>query len=130
DSTLLDIPYHLVPHFKPWTASAWKTPEAQKQRFDIAWDWLPARQRHGREAFYERFLPFRGGKKHQPQDAYCLRCMPQVHGAVRDAVAQACRVIDVELNAVTDNPLVFPDQEQPEAIEDQVISAGHFHGMP
>ena len=79
-----------------------------KQRFDIGWDWVPPTQRHGREAFYQRFLPFKGGKKHQPQDAYCLRCMPQVHGAVRDACAQACRVIDIELNAVTDNPLIFP----------------------
>ncbi|MDA3914916.1 aromatic amino acid ammonia-lyase [Oleiagrimonas sp.] len=129
-STLVDIPYHLVPRFRPWTVEAWHTPEAQAQRFDIYWDWVPLNQRHGREAFYNRFLPFKGGKKHQPQDAYCLRCVPQVHGAVRDAVAQACRVIDIELNAVTDNPLLFPDAENPRHIEDQVISAGHFHGMP
>ncbi|MDE2257740.1 MAG: aromatic amino acid lyase, partial [Xanthomonadaceae bacterium] len=72
----------------------------------------------------------KGGKKHQPQDAYCLRCIPQVHGAVRDALAQAQRVIDIELNAVTDNPLIFPDAQDAKVIEDQVISAGHFHGMP
>jgi histidine ammonia-lyase len=53
-----------------------------------------------------------------------------VHGAVRDALAQAQRVIDIELNAVTDNPLVFPDADNAKVIEDQVISAGHFHGMP
>ncbi|HET8899917.1 MAG TPA: aromatic amino acid lyase [Rhodanobacteraceae bacterium] len=129
-SSLTDIPYHLVPRFKSWSVDAWDTPGEQAQRFDIAWDWVPANQRHGREAFYQRFLPFKGGKKHQPQDAYCLRCMPQVHGAVRDAWAQACRVIDIELNAVTDNPLIFPDAEAPRYIEDQVISAGHFHGMP
>lgn len=129
-STLVDIPYHLVPRFKSWTAEAWNTPEDQALSFDIGWDWVPANQRHGREAFYARFLPFRGGKKHQPQDAYCLRCMPQVHGAVRDAWAQACRVIDIELNSVTDNPLIFPDAENPQFIEEQVISAGHFHGMP
>ncbi len=129
-STLVDIPYHLVPRFRTWTAAAWSDPADQAQRFDIAWDYVPPSQRHGREAFYDRFLPFKGGKKHQPQDAYCLRCMPQVHGAVRDAWAQACRVFDVELNAVTDNPLVFPDAENPRFIEDQVISAGHFHGMP
>ncbi|WP_412731071.1 HAL/PAL/TAL family ammonia-lyase [Dyella aluminiiresistens] len=129
-STLLDIPYHLVPRFKSWSAEAWTTPEDQALSFDIGWDWVPANQRHGREAFYARFLPFKGGKKHQPQDAYCLRCMPQVHGAVRDAWAQACRVIDIELNAVTDNPLIFPEAENPQFIEDQVISAGHFHGMP
>jgi histidine ammonia-lyase len=130
DSTLIDIPYHLVPRFRTWTARAWATPEAQALSFDIRWEWVPVDQRHGREAFYRRFLPFRGGKKHQPQDAYCLRCMPQVHGAVRDAWAQACRVIDIELNAVTDNPLIFPDAEGARHIEEQVISAGHFHGMP
>ncbi|MGB8636169.1 MAG: aromatic amino acid lyase [Rhodanobacteraceae bacterium] len=129
-SSLVDIPYHLVPRFRTWTAEAWDDPAAQAQSFDIAWDWVPPNRRHGREAFYERFLPFRGGKKHQPQDAYCLRCIPQVHGAVRDAWSQACRVIDIELNSVTDNPLVFPDAEDPQCIEDQVISAGHFHGMP
>jgi histidine ammonia-lyase len=130
DSTLVDIPYHLVPRFKQWSAEAWADPADQALTFDIGWDWVPANQRHGREAFYARFLPFKGGKKHQPQDAYCLRCMPQVHGAVRDAWAQACRVIDIELNSVTDNPLIFPDAENAQFIEEQVISAGHFHGMP
>lgn len=130
DSTLIDIPYHLVPRFKTWTAQSWSDSEDQALSFDIAWDWVPPNQRHGREAFYQRFLPFKGGKKHQPQDAYCLRCMPQVHGAVRDAWMQACRVIDIELNAVTDNPLIFPDNTDAKHIEEQVISAGHFHGMP
>ncbi len=129
-STLLDIPYHLVPRFKPWTATAWGEADDQALSFDIGWDWVPASQRHGREAFYRRFMPFKGGKKHQPQDAYSLRCVPQVHGAVRDAWAQACRVIDIELNSVTDNPLVFPENAGEPFIEDQVISAGHFHGMP
>lgn len=129
-STLVDIPYHLVPRFKSWTAESWSSPENQALSFDIGWDWVPANQRHGREAFYARFLPFKGGKKHQPQDAYCLRCMPQVHGAVRDAWEQACRVFDIELNSVTDNPLIFPDNDEAQFIEEQVISAGHFHGMP
>ncbi|HLM52166.1 MAG TPA: aromatic amino acid lyase, partial [Pseudoxanthomonas sp.] len=87
-------------------------------------------QRHGREKFYRRFKPFRGGKKHQPQDSYSLRCVPQVHGAVRDAVAQAKRVMEIELNSVTDNPLVFPDKRDAAHVEEQVVSAGHFHGMP
>ncbi|MBS0431895.1 MAG: aromatic amino acid lyase [Proteobacteria bacterium] len=130
DSTLVDIPYHLVPRFRTWTAQSWGDAEERERSFDIAWEWVPPNQRHGREAFYRRFLPFKGGKKHQPQDAYCLRCMPQVHGAVRDAWMQACRVIDVELNAVTDNPLIFPDNADTERVEQQVISAGHFHGMP
>ncbi len=129
-STLIDCPYHLVPRFRPWLPDSWSLAEDQMQHFDIAWDWVPPAQRHGREMFYQRFLPFRGGKKHQPQDAYSLRCMPQVHGAVRDALAQAIRVIDIELNAVTDNPLLFPDTPDAQVIEDQVISAGHFHGMP
>ena len=128
-STLADIPYHLVPRFHTWLPGSWDTPEAQALRFDIGWDWVPTGQRHGREKFYRRFMPFRGGKKHQPQDGYSLRCIPQVHGAVRDAVEQAKRVLEIELNAVTDNPLVFPDREAAH-VEEQVISAGHFHGMP
>lgn len=129
-STLIDIPYHLVPHFRPWLPSSWDDAQAQALRFDIGWDWVPLDQRHGRERFYTRFRPFRGGKKHQPQDSYSLRCIPQVHGAVRDALAQAQRVVDIELNAVTDNPLLFPDLTDAREIEDQVVSAGHFHGMP
>ena len=146
-STLADIAYHLVPRFRTWLADSWSDPQDQQHRFDLCWDYVPPSQRHGKEAFYARFLPFKGGKKHQPQDAYCLRCIPQVHGAVRDALMQAQRVIDIELNAVTDNPLVFPDAHgcasaagaggagaadaaNAPVIEDQVISAGHFHGMP
>lgn len=56
------------------------------------------------------------------QDAYSLRCMPQVHGATRDALAHVHRVVETELNSVTDNPLVYPDG--------QVISGGNFHGQP
>ena len=61
------------------------------------------------------------------QDAYTLRCMPQVHGACRDAIAYAEWVIKIELNAVTDNPLIFCD-ENCEQID--VISGGNFHGEP
>jgi len=57
------------------------------------------------------------------QDAYSLRCMPQVHGAVRDALAYARGVFEVEMNSVTDNPLVFAD-------EGDVLSGGNFHGQP
>ncbi|MGO4552038.1 histidine ammonia-lyase [Lysobacter sp. 2RAF19] len=128
-STLSDIPYHLVPKFCTWAPDAWDDEASHAHAFDIAWNWVPFTARHGREKFYTRFRPFRGGKKHQPQDSYSLRCIPQVHGAVRDAVEQAKRVFDVELNSVTDNPLVFPDA-QAEHVEEQVISAGHFHGMP
>lgn len=63
------------------------------------------------------------------QDAYTLRCMPQVHGACRDAVAYAEWLIDLELNSVTDNPLIFiSDDNGEENIE--VISGGNFHGEP
>ncbi len=61
------------------------------------------------------------------QDAYTLRCMPQVHGACRDAVAYAQWLIELELNSVTDNPLIFCD-ENCEQID--VISGGNFHGEP
>ena len=59
---------------------------------------------------------------HRVQDPYSLRCMPQVHGAVRDALDQLERVLAVEINSATDNPLVFPDG--------RVISGGNFHGEP
>ncbi len=55
------------------------------------------------------------------QDAYSLRCAPQVHGAVRDALAEAHRVFAIELNSATDNPLVFGEE---------VFSGGNFHGEP
>jgi histidine ammonia-lyase len=129
DSTLADIDYHLVPRFRAWEPGCWSG-EQDALRFDLSWDWVPFGKRHGRERFYQRFKPFRGGKKHQPQDSYSLRCIPQVHGAVRDALAQAQRVLDVELNSVTDNPLLFPDLKGARHIEDQVVSAGHVHGMP
>lgn len=128
-SLLADVPYHLVPRFKTWKPDRWPTPALDENTFDIQWEWVPTSERHGREKFYSRFMPFRGGKKHQPQDSYSLRCVPQVHGAVRDAVAHAARVFEIELNAVTDNPLVFPDSTA-ENVDEQVISAGHFHGMP
>ncbi|MBL8182612.1 MAG: histidine ammonia-lyase [Blastocatellia bacterium] len=59
------------------------------------------------------------------QDAYTLRCMPQVHGACRDAIAYAEWLIKLELNSVTDNPLIFVDGDNIE-----VISGGNFHGEP
>lgn len=58
------------------------------------------------------------------QDAYCLRCMPQVHGAVRDALAHVRGVIEVEAGSATDNPLIF------EQGEDGILSGGNFHGAP
>jgi histidine ammonia-lyase len=57
------------------------------------------------------------------QDAYTLRCAPQIHGASKDAVAHARRVIDIEINATTTNPLIFPDTEE-------IRLGGNFHGQP
>jgi histidine ammonia-lyase len=57
------------------------------------------------------------------QDPYSFRCMPQVHGAVRDALSYVRSVLNIEINSATDNPLIFPDQ-------DRVISGGNFHGEP
>ena len=59
------------------------------------------------------------------QDAYALRCMPQVHGAARAALAYVRSVLEVEVNSVTDNPLIFPDEEG-----GLVVSGGNFHGQP
>lgn len=57
------------------------------------------------------------------QDAYTLRCIPQIHGASKDAINYVKEIIAIELNAATDNPLIFPH-------EDKVISGGNFHGQP
>lgn len=57
------------------------------------------------------------------QDAYAIRCTPQIHGASRDAIEYVYGVISKEINAVTDNPIIFPD-------DDEAISGGNFHGQP
>jgi len=61
--------------------------------------------------------------KEHIQDPYSFRCIPQVHGAIKDAVNYVGGVIEIEINSVTDNPTVFPD-------DDQIISGGNFHGEP
>jgi histidine ammonia-lyase len=61
-------------------------------------------------------------KKHV-QDPYSFRCIPQVHGATKDSVGFIAQVVETEINSVTDNPTVFPD-------EDLVLSGGNFHGQP
>jgi len=57
------------------------------------------------------------------QDPYSIRCMPQVHGASRDALAQTRRILEIEINSVTDNPLVFAETRR-------IVSGGNFHGQP
>src|SRR5918992_1623066 len=83
-----------------------------------------ASARHLREllADSEIWASHRADTEHRVQDAYSLRCMSQVHGAARDALAELERVLAVEVNAATDNPLVFPSGA--------VISGGNFHGEP
>jgi histidine ammonia-lyase len=61
-------------------------------------------------------------KKHV-QDPYSFRCIPQVHGASKDTIEYVCGVLETEINSVTDNPTIFPN-------EDMVVSAGNFHGQP
>lgn len=61
--------------------------------------------------------------KQQVQDPYSFRCMPQVHGASKDAVDMIRSVVETEINSVTDNPIVFHD-------EDRILSGGNFHGQP
>jgi histidine ammonia-lyase len=56
------------------------------------------------------------------QDPYCLRCVPQVHGASRDAISHAVDIVETEMNSVTDNPLVFENGD--------ILSGGNFHGQP
>lgn len=63
------------------------------------------------------------GQSGRVQDAYSLRCVPQVHGASVDAIGYVKRVIQTEINSVTDNPLVFPE-------DGEVVSGGNFHGQP
>ncbi len=62
-------------------------------------------------------------KKKHVQDPYSFRCIPQVHGASRDAIHYAAMVLETEINSVTDNPIIFPD-------EDKILSGGNFHGQP
>ena len=62
-------------------------------------------------------------KKAHVQDPYSFRCIPQVHGASKDAIAYAKAVIHTEINSVTDNPTIFPE-------EDLIVSGGNFHGQP
>jgi histidine ammonia-lyase len=72
------------------------------------------------------------------QDAYCMRCAPQVHGAARDALAFVLRTLAIEMNAATDNPMVFVDARSSDAdafvegaiVEGDIVSGGNFHGAP
>lgn len=62
-------------------------------------------------------------EKIQVQDPYSFRCVPQVHGATKDTLNYVCSVFETEINSVTDNPTIFPE-------EDEILSGGNFHGQP
>jgi len=59
----------------------------------------------------------------QVQDAYSFRCIPQIHGASRDTIDYARGVVEIEINSVTDNPIIFPEEKK-------ILSGGNFHGQP
>jgi histidine ammonia-lyase len=67
------------------------------------------------------WLSHQGNKK--IQDAYSIRCIPQVHGAVRDTLKHVRNILEIEVNSATENPLIFPDQNM-------ILSGGNFHGEP
>jgi histidine ammonia-lyase len=64
-----------------------------------------------------------GQKKFNVQDPYSFRCVPQVHGATRGVIQHVDDILETEINSVTDNPLIFPQ-------EDKILSGGNFHGEP
>jgi histidine ammonia-lyase len=74
-----------------------------------------------RNLLADSMIPRTHGKDRRIQDAYCLRCIPQVHGAAWDTLQSARRVFEIELNSATDNPLVFGED---------ILSGGNFHGAP
>ncbi|HRS64570.1 MAG TPA: aromatic amino acid lyase, partial [Spirochaetia bacterium] len=82
---------------------------------------------HMRELLKGSRLVTRQGEE-RVQDAYVLRCIPQIHGASRDAVGYVLDVINRELNAVTDNPLIFVNENDPSGGD--ILSGGNFHGQP
>lgn len=69
----------------------------------------------GSEIFYQQ--------KSDVQDPYSFRCIPQVHGASKDAIHYCEEVVTTEINSVTDNPIIFPEA-------DRILSGGNFHGQP
>lgn len=76
---------------------------------------------HMRYLLADSPIPRTQGQNRRIQDAYCLRCIPQVHGAAWNSIREARNVFEIELNSATDNPLVF---------EDDILSGGNFHGAP
>lgn len=119
--------WHLVNCFDLFGAMSL---EAYDGRIEPFWDCIQQVRPHKGQietgAIYRRIL--KGSEiikreKEHVQDPYSFRCIPQVHGAVKDAMRHVTEVLHTEINSVTDNPTVFPD-------EDLVVSGGNFHGEP
>jgi histidine ammonia-lyase len=87
------------------------------------------RPHHGQLESAQQVLQFLAGSeianeaKNNVQDPYSFRCVPQVHGATRGVIAHVDNIFETEINSVTDNPLIFPE-------EDKILSGGNFHGEP
>ncbi len=84
--------------------------KGQIETAEIMWNYLENSEMSGREKAYV-------------QDPYSFRCIPQVHGASKDTIDHCALIVEREINAVTDNPTIFPE-------DDDVVSAGNFHGQP
>jgi histidine ammonia-lyase len=104
--------------------------EAYDGRIEPFYEKLHAIRHHkGQQKTAERFHKLLKGSelieeyKEHVQDPYSFRCIPQVHGASSDAIDYVAQVFSNEMNAVTDNPTIFPD-------EDVIVSGGNFHGQP
>ena len=119
--------WHLVNCFDLFGAMSL---EAYDGRIEPFWDCIQQVRPHKGQietgAVYRKILQgseiIKREKEHV-QDPYSFRCIPQVHGAVKDAMRHVTEVLHTEINSVTDNPTVFPD-------EDLVVSGGNFHGEP
>jgi len=117
----------LIPRSEFIAAASFDAFECRLEPLD---DLLQAVRLHGESAIVAEYMRalIKGSKiaakpKDQTQDPYSFRCTPQVHGASRTAVLHVHKIIETEINSVTDNPLIFPD-------EDKIISGGNFHGQP
>jgi len=100
--------------------------EGVKEEFDKRiWEVRPhpgARRVIENLSFYVKNSALTDGKKKRVQDAYSIRCIPQVHGAVRDSLEFVLKTVEREMNSATDNPLVFENGD--------ILSNGNFHGQP
>ncbi len=119
--------WHLVNCFDLFGAMSL---EAYDGRIEPFWDCIQQVRPHAGQietgAIFRKILEgsqIISQEKQHVQDPYSFRCIPQVHGAVKDAMRHVTEVLHIEINSVTDNPTVFPD-------DDLVVSGGNFHGEP